>query len=143
MRAVLVVVREVFSEDLLEVVPPEDEEPIQAFSANGPEEALRKRVRSRRSNRRLYGDRVPIQSSLEKPAQSSEHRSIRRLQGRTHHLVAQNGDPVAEHNASRASSRWPPRERRINWEETDEGHVKEGERHAPSSSPISSDESPG
>jgi hypothetical protein len=55
MRTVLVVVREVLGQDLLEMAPTEDEEPIEALSADGPDEALRERVCSRRSNRRLDG----------------------------------------------------------------------------------------
>ena len=55
MRTVLVVAREVLDQDLLEMAPTEDEEPIEALSADGPDEALRERVRSRTSNLRLDG----------------------------------------------------------------------------------------
>ena len=55
MRAVLVVVREVLGQDLLEMAPTEDEERIEALSADCPDEPLRERVCSRRSNRRLDG----------------------------------------------------------------------------------------
>jgi hypothetical protein len=55
MRTVLVVVREVLDQDLLEMAPTEDEEPTEALSADGPDEALRERVFSRTSNRRLDG----------------------------------------------------------------------------------------
>jgi hypothetical protein len=51
MRAVLVVVGEVPGKDLLEMAPTEDEEPIEALSTDGSDEALGKGVGSRRSNR--------------------------------------------------------------------------------------------
>jgi hypothetical protein len=37
-------------------------------------------------------------SNRQKPAQSSEHRSIGWLQGRTRHLATQDGNLVAEHD---------------------------------------------
>ncbi len=40
MRAVLVVVGEVLGEDLLEMAPTEDQDSIEALSADGPDEAL-------------------------------------------------------------------------------------------------------
>ena len=47
--------------------------------------------------RRLDKEASPA-TSRQKPAQSSEHRSIRWLQGRTRHLSAQDGNLVAEHD---------------------------------------------
>ena len=53
MRAVPVVVREVLGEDLFEMTAIEDEEPVEALSADAADDALGKRVRARRPNGRL------------------------------------------------------------------------------------------
>ena len=50
MRAVVVVVSDVLNEHLLEMAPPEDEEPIGALSTDGAPESLGECVRSWRSN---------------------------------------------------------------------------------------------
>ena len=53
MRAVLVVVCDVLRQDLLEMTPTEDEEPIEALPAHGADETLGHRVRARRPSGRL------------------------------------------------------------------------------------------
>ena len=52
MRTVLVGVRGVLGQNLLEMAPTEDEEPIEALSADGPDEALR--------NAFARGDRIGV-----------------------------------------------------------------------------------
>jgi hypothetical protein len=53
MGTVLVVVRQVLGEDLLEMAPTEDEDSIEALWADGSDETLGEGVRSRRWNRRF------------------------------------------------------------------------------------------
>ena len=50
MRAVVVVVHDVFEQDLLEMAPSEDEEPIRALSPDGSHESLGECVRPRGLN---------------------------------------------------------------------------------------------
>ena len=58
----VVVVSDVLDRYLLEMLAPEDENPIGAFSADGADEPFGERVRSRRSNGGLDGT-VPGSSS--------------------------------------------------------------------------------
>jgi hypothetical protein len=50
---VLVVVPDVLGEHPFQVTTPEDEDPVQALSPYGPNEALRMRIGARRSHRGL------------------------------------------------------------------------------------------
>ena len=63
------------------------------------------------TQQRLGLDKEPSSAnSRQKPAQSSEYCSIRWLQGRTHHLSAQDSHLVAEHDDLNCQSCWPLRE---------------------------------
>jgi hypothetical protein len=87
------------------------------------------------TQQRLELDKEPSSaSSRQKPAQSSGYCSIRWLQGRTRHLSAQDGDLVAEHDDLDRQLLLASTGQADQLEETDEGQVAEGERHAPSSS---------
>jgi len=52
-RAVIVVVSDVFDQNLFEMARAEDEKPVQALSANGAHESFDERVRTRSSHRGL------------------------------------------------------------------------------------------
>jgi hypothetical protein len=82
--------------------------------------------------------RLDKESSLsrnrQKPAQSSEYRSIRWLQRRTRHLATQDCNLVAEHDDLDGQFLWLATYKTAQLEQTDKGDVQEGERHAPSSS---------
>ena len=87
------------------------------------------------TQQRLGLDEEPSSaSSRQKPAQSSEYCSIRWLQGGTHHLSTQDGDLVAEHDDLDRQLVLTSTGEADQLEETDEGQLEEGERHAPSSS---------
>jgi hypothetical protein len=73
-------------------------------------------------------------SSRQKPTQSSEHCSIRWLQGRARYLSAQNGDLMAEHDDLDGQVQSLTTRETDQLKNADEGNVEEGERHAPSSS---------
>ena len=76
------------------------------------------------TQQRLGLDKEPSSaSSRQKPAQSSEYCSIRWLQGRTHHLSAQDGDLVAEHDDLDCQLLLASTGEADQLEETDEGHI--------------------
>jgi hypothetical protein len=74
-------------------------------------------------------------SNRQQSAQSSEHCSIRWLQGRTRHLSAQDGDLVTEHDDLDGQVLLLTTRETDQLKNADEGNVEEGEGHAPSSSP--------
>jgi hypothetical protein len=82
-------------------------------------------------------------SSRQEPAQSGERRSIRWLEGWTHYLSAQDGDLVTEHDHLDGQLLLLATYETTQLEQTDEGDVQEGERHASSSSLNLAIESPG
>jgi hypothetical protein len=73
-------------------------------------------------------------SSRQKPAQSSEHCSIRWLQGRTRHLSSQDGDLVAQHNDLDGQVLLLTTRETDQLKSANEGNVEEEECHAASSS---------
>jgi hypothetical protein len=73
-------------------------------------------------------------SSRQKPAQSSEHRSIRWLQGRAGHLAAQDSNLVTEHDHLNGQILLLPPRETDQLKNANEGNVQEEERHASSSS---------
>jgi hypothetical protein len=85
---------------------------------------------------RLDKEATPA-SNRQQPAQSSKHRPIRWLQGRTGHLPAQDGNLVAEHDDLDGQLFLSIARETDQLKYADEGNVEEGERHAPSSSPGS------
>ncbi len=69
MRPLAVVVVDVDAEDAFEVTPIQDQQPVQALGAHGSDEALRDRVRLRRSHRRLYDpDALAVEDLIERAA---------------------------------------------------------------------------
>jgi len=85
---------------------------------------------------RLHEEASPA-SSRQKPAQSSEHCSIRWLQGWTVHVAAQDGDLVTEHDDLDGQVLLLTTGETDQLEHADEAKVEKGECHAPSSSPRS------
>ena len=74
-------------------------------------------------------------SNRQKPAQPSEHCSIRWLQGRTRRLSAQDGDLVAEHDDldGQVVAVAPSKEHQL--EDSDKSEVEKRQGHGPVWSP--------
>jgi hypothetical protein len=76
-------------------------------------------------------------SGQKKPGQSSEHCSIRWLQGRTRHLFAQDDNLVTKHDDFDSQVLLTSPRKADQLEEADKGGVQEGECHGPSSQLVS------
>jgi hypothetical protein len=78
-------------------------------------------------------EETPTTSGRHQPAQPGEHRPVRRPQNGPGDLAAQHGDLVAEHHDLDGQILLLAAREPNELEQTNEGHVQEGERHTPSS----------